>query len=96
MTRLTHLNTSLKIDSFSDPDKVARDLTVKTLSKNLLRKYGLTKEADEEGETTGESTGTGSGTGGAKLKGGRQAMTKDKKELIKSGSIIALGCQGVL
>ena len=92
MTRLTRLNTSLKIDSFSDPDKVARDLTVKTLSKNLLRKYGLTKEADEEGETTGQSTGTG----GAKPKGGRQAMTKEKKELIKSGSIIALGCQGAL
>ena len=30
MTQLTCLNTSLKIDSFSDPDKVARDLTVKT------------------------------------------------------------------
>ena len=68
MTQLTHLNTSLKIDSFSHPDKVARNLTVKTLSKNLLRKYGLSKEADEEGESTGESTGTGSGTVGAKPK----------------------------
>ena len=76
----------------SDPDKVAKDLTVTTLSKNLLRKYSLGKgvaEEEQEGETTGTETD-------AKPKGGQSAMTKEKKEKIKSGSLIALGCKGVL
>ena len=38
MTRLTKL---LNFQFFTDPEKMARDLQVKTLSRNLLRKYGL-------------------------------------------------------
>ena len=66
-----------------------------TLSKNLLRKYGLGKEAAEE-EQEGETTGTGTAGTAANPKGGQSAMIKEKKEKIKSDSLIALGCKGAL
>ena len=71
---------------------------MKTLSKNLLQKYGLGKKVSEEEEEGGaQSSGSGSG---AKPKGkggvGRKAMTASKKDMIKGGSFIALGCQGAL
>ena len=75
---------------------MARDITVKALSKNLLQKYGLGKKVSEEEEEGGaQSSGSG-----AKPKGkgsvGRKAMTASKKDMIKGGSFIALGHQGTL
>ena len=63
-----------------------------------MNKYGLGKKS--EGEAEGEEQQTGAGTGaGARPKEktvGRRAMTEGKKEMIKGGSIISLGCQGAL
>ena len=75
---------------------MARHITVKALSKNLLQKYGLDKKVSEEVE--GEEAGEGSGSG-AKPKGkgaGRKAMTEQRKDMLKGGSFIALGHQGAL
>ena len=90
MTCLTKL---LNFQFFTDPEKVARDIRVRTLSMNLLRKYGLGphKETEEQG---GQVQSTG-GTGGPR-QAGRTAMTKERKEMIKGGSFIALGQQGTL
>ena len=69
---------------------------MKTISKNLLQKYGLGKKVSEEKEEGGaQSSGSGSG---AKPKGGvgRKAMTASKKDMIKGGSFIALGHKGTL
>ena len=61
---------------------------MKTLSKNLLRKYGIP-------ERTEQATGQATGSGGAQDIG-RKAMTQKKKDLIKTGSMISLGCKGAL
>ena len=81
---------------------MARDITVKALSKNLLQKYGLGKKVSEEEEGGDGAQGSASGSG-AKPKGkgavgqtGRKAMTDRKKDMIKGGSFIALGHQGTL
>ena len=68
---------------------MARDITVKTLSKNLLRKYGIP-------ERTEQVTGQATGSGGTQKDIGRKAMTQEKKDLIKTGSMILLGHQGAL
>ena len=81
----------MSIPIFPDPEKVARHETVRAVTKNLLKKYGLGKGAQDEG--------SGGSNGGAKPKGkpaGRKAMTAEKKEMIKGGSIISPGCQGAL
>ena len=93
MTRLTKL---LNFQFFTDPEKVARDIQVRTLSRNLLRKYGRGphKETEEQGGQVQGTGGTG-GTGGPR-QAGRTAMTKERKEMIKGGSFIALGQQGAL
>ena len=70
---------------------MARDLTVKTLSRNLLKKYGLGSQKEQTEETeqqVGENKGTNSG--GAR-QFGRRAMTKERKDMIKHGSLITLG-----
>ena len=87
---VTRLTKFLNFQFFTDPEKVARDIQVKTLSRNLLRKYGLDpyKETEEQG-------GQVEGTGGPR-QAGRTAMTKERKEMIKGGSFIALGRQGAL
>ena len=69
---------------------MARDLTVTTLSKNLLRKYGNPERHTDEG--TGQATGSG-----ARQKDiGRKVMTQEKKDKIKTGYMISLGWQGTL
>ena len=64
---------------------------MKTLSKNLLRKYGFP-------ETTEQATGQATGSGGAQkdIGLGRKAMTQKKKDLIETGSMILLGHKGAL
>ena len=54
---------------------MARDITVKTLSKNLLRKYGIP-------ERTEQATGQATGSGGAQkdIGLGRKAMTQKKEK----------------
>ena len=87
MTCLTKL---LNFQFFTDPDKVARDIQVRTLSRNLLRKYGLDpKETEEQG-------GQMQGTSGGPRQAGRTAMTKKRKEIVKGGSFIVLGQKGAL
>ena len=87
---MTHSTKLLNFQFFTDPDKVARDIQVRTLSRNLLRKYGLgPKETEEQG-------GQVQGTSGSPRQAGRTAMTKERKEMIKGGSFIALGRQGAL
>ena len=95
MTQLTKL---LNFQFFTDPEKVARDLQVKTLSRNLLRKYGLGPHKEQTEEQGGQVQGTGTGTGGTggPRQAGRTAMTKERKEMIKGGSFIALGRQSAL
>ena len=85
---------SQNISCFSDPDKVARDLTVTTLSKNLLRKYGIPERKTDEG--TEQATGQATGSGARQQDIGRKAMTQEKKDKIKTGSMISLGRQGAL
>ena len=59
---------------------MARDIQVRTLSRNLLRKYGLgPKKTEEQG-------GQVQGTSGGPSQAGRTAMTKERKEMIKGGS----------
>ena len=77
---------------------MVRDLQVKTVSRNLLRKYGLGPHKEQTGEQGGQvqdgqmqETGIG-GTGGPR-QAGRTVMTKERKEMIKGGSFIALGWQ---
>ena len=60
---------------------------MKTLSKNLLRKYGIPERTEQA---------TGQATGGTQKDIGRKAMTQEKKDLIKNGSMISLGHQGAL
>ena len=72
---------------------MARDIQVKTLSRNPLRKYGLGPHKETE-EQSVQVQGTG-GTGGPR-QAGRTAMTKERKDMIKGGSFIALGRQGTL
>ena len=66
---------------------------MKVLSKNLLKKYGLGRQADAEDKGSG---GSGGGAKPKKTPAGRKAMTDKKKEMIKGGSIISLGHQGAL
>ena len=75
---------------------MARDIQVRTLSRNLLRKYGLgpDKETERQGGQVQGTSGTG-GTGGPR-QAGRTAITKERKEMIKGGHFIALGWQGTL
>ena len=86
-----HLTQNIPI--FSDPEQAARHQTVRALSKNLLKKYGLGKQKGAEDK------GSGGSGGGAKPKekpAGRKTMTAEKKEMIKGESIISLGHQGAL
>ena len=50
---------------------------MKTLSKNLLRKYGIPERNEQ-------ATGQATGSGGAQKDIGRKAMTQEKKDLIKT------------
>ena len=69
---------------------------MKTLSKNLLKKYGLDKKKEDEGGEVSEEVEGGSGAKPKEKGTGRKAMTEQRKDMIKGGSIIALGCQGPL
>ena len=73
---------------------MARDITVTTLSKNLLRKYGIPERKTDQG--TEQATGQATGSGARQKDIGRKAMTQEKKDNIKTGSMISLGRQGVL
>ena len=64
---------------------------MKTLSKNLLRKYGIPKRTEQ---ATGQATRSGGAQKDIGL--GRKAMTQKKKDLIKTGSMILLGHKGAL
>ena len=71
---------------------MAIDLTVTTLSKNLLRKYGIPERQTDEG--TRQATGSGARQKEKDI--GRKAMTQEKKDKIRTGSMISLGWQGAL
>ena len=73
---------------------MSRDLTLTTLSKNLLRKYGIPERKTEEG--TEQATGQATWSGARQKEIGRKAMTQEKKDKIKTGSMISLGWQGAL
>ena len=56
---------------------MARDLQVKTVSRNLLRKYGLGPHKEKTEEQGGQVQGTGTGSTGGPRQAGRTAMTKE-------------------
>ena len=73
---------------------MARDLTVTMLSKNLLRKYGIPERKTDEG--TEQDTGQATGSDARQKDIGRKAITQEKKDKIKTGSMISLGQQSAL
>ena len=54
---VTCLTKLLNFQFFTDPEKVARDLQVKMLSRNLLRKYGLGHHKEQTEEQGGQVQG---------------------------------------